>query len=66
MGMVVPKQRIASAFIVFFGHYCDVSRYAAERGICRQSVYRDSALVLATLESDHWHQHVADLKQQLH
>lgn len=66
MGMVAPRQRIASAFTVVFGHYGDVSRYAAERSVCRQSVYRESAWVLATLEGHHWQQQVADLKQQLH
>ena len=35
MGMVVPQQRIASAFVVVCGHYGDVRRYAQERGICR-------------------------------
>jgi hypothetical protein len=66
MGMVVPPQRIASAFTVVFGQYGDVSRYAAQRGVCRQSVYRESALVLAALQGQPWQQQVADLKQQLH
>ena len=35
MGMVVPQQRIASAFVVVCGHYGAVRRYAQERGICR-------------------------------
>ena len=43
MGMVAPQQRIASAFFVFFGGYGDVSRYAQERGVCRQWVYREAA-----------------------
>jgi hypothetical protein len=42
MGMVAPQQRIASAFFVFCGTYGDVSRYARERGICRQWVYREA------------------------
>lgn len=66
MGMVAPQQRIASAFTVVFGHHGDVSRYAARRGVCRQSVYRESAWVLATLEGQPWQQQIADLKQQLH
>jgi len=65
MGLVVPTQRIASAFTVVFGRYGDVSRYAADRGVCRQSVYRESAWVLATLEGHRWQRQVADLKQQL-
>lgn len=43
MGMVAPQQRIASAFFVFCGAYGDVSRYAQERGVCRQWVYREAA-----------------------
>ncbi len=42
MGMVVPPQRIASAYFVVFGKYGDVSRYAEERGVCRQWVYREA------------------------
>jgi hypothetical protein len=45
MGMVAPQQRIASAFFVFFGNYGDVSRYAQERGVCRQWVYREAAVL---------------------
>ena len=41
--MVAPQQRIASAFFVFCGQYGDVSRYAQERGVCRQWVYREAA-----------------------
>ncbi len=50
MGMVAPQQRIASAFTVFFGQYGDVSRYAQERGVCRQWVYREADWVALTLE----------------
>lgn len=45
MGMVAPQQRIASAFFVICGKYGDVSRYAQERGVCRQWVYREAAWV---------------------
>src|SRR5712692_4238779 len=43
MGMVAPQQRIASAFFVIHGNYGDVSRYARERGVSRQWVYREAA-----------------------
>jgi hypothetical protein len=66
MGMVAPQQRIASAFAVVCGRYGEVSRYAQERGVCRQSVYRESAWVLANLEGSRWRQQVATLQQQLH
>lgn len=43
MGILAPQQRIASAFFVLHGDYGDVSRYARERGVCRQWVYREAA-----------------------
>jgi hypothetical protein len=45
MGMVAPTDRIASAYFVICGQYGDVSRYARERGVCRQWVYREAAWV---------------------
>ena len=49
MGMVAPEQRIASAFFVLFGKYGDVSRYAQERGVCRQWIYREAAALRKAL-----------------
>ena len=49
MGMVAPQQRIASAYFVIFGNYGDVTRYAAERGVCRQWVYREASWLPQTL-----------------
>jgi hypothetical protein len=43
--MVAPQQRIASAFFVIHGQYGDVSRYARQRDVCRQWVYREAAWV---------------------
>ena len=43
MGMVAAQQRIGSAYFVIFGNYGDVTRYAEERGVCRQWVYREAA-----------------------
>jgi hypothetical protein len=65
MGMVASPQRIASAFVVVCGRYGDVRRYAQERGVCRQWVYREAAGLLATLEGSRWRQQVADLQHQL-
>ena len=50
MGMVAPQQRIASAYFVVFGKYGDVSRYAEERGVCRQWVYREADWVKRVLD----------------
>lgn len=49
MGMVAPRQQIASAFFVMHGGYGDVSRYAQERGVCRQWVYREAASLTKAL-----------------
>jgi hypothetical protein len=43
MGMVASPQRIASAYFVIFGTYGDVTRYAQQRGVCRQWVYREAS-----------------------
>lgn len=50
MGMVAPQQRIASAFFVLFGNYGDVTRYAQQRGVCRQWVYREANALQQTLD----------------
>ena len=42
MGRIAPQHQIASAFVVFFGKYGDVSRHAKERGVSRQRVYREA------------------------
>jgi hypothetical protein len=63
--MVAPQQRIASAFAVVFGRSGDVNRCAQERGICRQSVYRESTGALAALEGTRWRHPIADLRQQV-
>ena len=52
MGMVAPQQRIASAFFVSWGEYGDVSRYAQERGVCRQWIYREAAALRNALVAE--------------
>src|SRR5438132_998324 len=69
MGMVAPQQRIASAYFVIFGNYGDVSRYAEERGVCRQWVYREAdwlrdALATSQQKIHALEQRVRDLEQQ--
>jgi hypothetical protein len=52
MGMVAPDERIASAFFVIYGKYGDVSRYAQERGVCRQWIYREAAALRNALVAE--------------
>src|SRR5277367_1249525 len=63
MGMVAPEQRIASAFFVLFGKYGDVSRYAQERGVCRQWVYREASSLRNALATAR--QEIDSLREQL-
>src|SRR6266704_6836122 len=69
MGMVAPLQRIASAYFVVYGQYGDVSRYAEERGVCRQWVYREAdwlrkSLATSRAKIDALEQRVRELEQQ--
>ena len=70
MGMVAPQQRIASAYVVFFGTYGQVSRYAEQRGVCRQWVYQEAHWVQNRLqqtqeENQQLHKQVQGLRQQV-
>jgi hypothetical protein len=42
MTSVVPEPPVASAYLVRWGNYGDVRRYAQQRGVCRQRVYREA------------------------
>jgi hypothetical protein len=69
MGMVVPPQRIASAYFVLFGNYGDVGRYAEQRGVCRQWVYREAGWLHEVLgkkqaQIEALEQRVGELEQQ--
>jgi hypothetical protein len=78
MGTVAPQQRIASAYFVIFGNYGDVTRYAEERGVCRQWVYREATQLQQTLaeqqktiddlqaRAQELEQQQADLQERLH
>jgi hypothetical protein len=50
MGMVAAQHRIASAYVVFFGIHGEVSRYAEQRGVCRQWIYREAGWVQDRLQ----------------
>lgn len=63
MGMVAPRQRIGSAYFVICGKYGDVSRYAQERGVCRQWIYREAKWVQQQLEENQ--QEIQSLQQQV-
>lgn len=65
MSMVALSQRIASAFVVHCGEYGAVTRSAYQRGVCRQTVYRESATVVAALERTVLQQEIGRLRQRV-
>jgi hypothetical protein len=70
MAMVASPQRIASAYLVLFGRYGDVTRHARQRGVCRQWLYREAsslprALARQQQTIERLHSRLRDLEQQL-
>ena len=66
MCIVAPLDRLASASVVFFGYRGDVSRLAVERGVSRQSLYRQADSVRRDLDLlPHYHQQIARLQLQV-
>lgn len=65
MGMVAPLQRIASAFFVFLGRRGDVTRQAQERGVCRQTLYRESQQAVAAVEGESQRAEIARLQERI-
>jgi hypothetical protein len=64
MRILTPPQRIASAYFVLFGNYGDVSRYARQRGVCRQWVYHEANWLHDFLT--HKQQQIQALRQRVH
>jgi hypothetical protein len=64
MGMVAPEQRIASAFVVYFGPFGAVSQHARQRGICRQRVYREAAWLASRIDDATYQSEIDRLRQE--
>jgi hypothetical protein len=65
MGMVAASRRIGSAFVVVWGHYGDVSRFAQEQGISRQWVYREAEQVARALDGTQTRQQIERLQGEV-
>lgn len=65
MGMVAPRQRIASAFVVLHGEHGDVTRHALQEGISRQVVYQRAERTLRTLDGQPGREENARLRQRV-
>jgi hypothetical protein len=62
--LAVPAP-LASAAAVFCGRYGDVTRLAHDRGVFRQTLYREAHAVVATLDTTATKDLVAGLRQQV-
>ena len=60
-----PPPPLASASVVFFGHYGDVSALARQRGVCRQSLYRQAYTAAVAVDGSAHRQQCEDLRQRL-
>lgn len=65
MSRVATEQRLASAFVVFCGHYGDVSRHAQQTGLSRQGVYGQAQRVAAQIDGHQHRDELACLHQRL-
>ena len=65
MGMVAPLQRIASAFFVLLGRRGDITRAAQQRGVPRQTLYRESQRVVAAVGGESHQAEVMRLRQRI-
>ena len=63
--MPTIPQRIASAFAVLSGRYGDVTAMAKDREQSRQSLYRESAKVVESVEGSAAEARIDDLRRQL-
>jgi hypothetical protein len=62
---VDTQQRLASASVVFFGHYGDVTRLAQQRDLCRQSLYRQAHQVARATEGIDHTQQIQQLQETI-
>jgi hypothetical protein len=65
MSTLPPPPSLASAAVVFFGHYGDVSRLAAQRGSSRQALYREAHAVVVALDPTTQQPTLDDLRLRL-
>jgi hypothetical protein len=63
--MPTIKQRIASAFVVFWGQYGDVTRMAKDREQSRQSLYREAEQVTESVDGAVAQGRIEELQRQL-
>jgi hypothetical protein len=63
--MVAVRQRIASAYAVIHGSYGQVVHQARSRGVSRQWLYREAALVEAAVEGTEIRRQLQQLRQQI-
>src|SRR5208282_4927603 len=63
--MSAITQRIASAFVVLCGRYCDVTKMAHDREQSRQSLYREASQVANAVDGTAVQSRIDELQRQL-
>jgi hypothetical protein len=59
------RQVLTSAMVVLFGRHGEISREAREQGRSRQSLYRESAQVVAAVEGTEGQARIEELERQV-
>jgi hypothetical protein len=65
MTMLAIREHLASAYAVLFGSRGDVTQHAQQRGESRQTLYRQTAKVVAALDPQQQQARLAEVEQQL-
>jgi hypothetical protein len=65
MPTLLPPTPLASAAVVFFGHYGAVAALASQRGVHRQTLYREAHSAAAAVDGAAHRQQLHDLRQRL-
>ncbi len=64
MYSLATHEQLASAHVVFFGAYGAVRQLAAQRGACRQAIYRQAHAVARAIEGHAAQQRIEQLQQE--
>jgi len=65
MSCIPAQPRIASAAVVLFGHHGDITQHAHQRGVHRQTLYREANAVVAAVDGSQTQQRLTQLQASL-
>jgi hypothetical protein len=65
MSNIPPPAPLASAAVVLFGRHGDVSAHARQRGVCRQTLYRQTHAVVLAVQGTAAQQRLHELRRRV-